>query len=70
MRITRYTVKAPERWDSVAFKAYGDPYKVSILMEANTNVSITTVLPAGTVLNVPVVDEPEANKNLLPPWKR
>ena len=70
MSTTTYIVQSPEKWDEVAFKAYGDPYKVGPIIEANPNVGITTVLPAGTVLNIPVVEAPEANKNLLPPWKR
>jgi nucleoid-associated protein YgaU len=68
--ITKYTVKSPERWDSVAFKAYGDPFKVSVLAEANPRVALDTELPAGTILNIPVLPDPEVNRNLLPPWKR
>jgi nucleoid-associated protein YgaU len=68
--ITRYIVKSPERWDSVAFKAYGDPFKVPVLASANPTVALDTVLAPGTVLNVPVLPDPEANRNLLPPWKR
>jgi nucleoid-associated protein YgaU len=68
--ITKYTVKSSERWDSVAFKAYGDPFKVSVLVEANPNVALDAELSAGTVLNIPVLPDPEIDKNLLPPWKR
>ena len=31
----RYTTIQGDTWDSIAFKIYGDEYKVQLLMEAN-----------------------------------
>lgn len=70
MSQTTYTVPAHERWDQVAYKAYGDPFKVGAIIEANPNVPISDVVPPGTVLNIPILEDPEVNKALLPPWKR
>lgn len=70
MSNTTYTTPAPMRWDQVAYIVYGDATKFQELVEANPNVPIATMLPANTVLNVPVLEEPEITAALLPPWKR
>lgn len=67
-----YTVKTDERWDNVAFKAYGsvDGGLIQGIIEANPNVLITPVIPAGTALNVPVItaEVSAVNSASLPPW--
>lgn len=68
--ITNYTTKAEERWDTVAFKAYGDPLRIKDIADANPNVPLRDLIPANTVLNVPVIPEPTLDENLLAPWKR
>lgn len=67
---TTYLATEGDRWDIVAFRAYGDPMRMNELMDANKNVALSPTIPAGTVLNIPVLDEPDLNTSLLPPWKR
>lgn len=70
MSYTQYTVTAPERWDNIAFKAYGDATKISVIIEANPTVRAQDVLPSGTVLNIPILETPTITASKLPPWKR
>jgi hypothetical protein len=66
----QYIVIAPERWDYIANKAYGKPGMVTPLVKANPNVLITAVIPAGTILNIPILEEDQVqiDSDLLPPW--
>lgn len=68
--LTSYTTKQGDRWDTVAFKAYGDATRINELIAANPNVPIGDEIAANTILNVPVIPEPTLDTNLLPPWKR
>lgn len=67
-----YITKEGERWDTIAFKAYGDPSRVNELIEANPSASILPILPLGTRLKIPVIEQGEVqlDSDLLPPWKR
>lgn len=67
---TIYKTSQGDRWDTVAYKAYGDPFMVTPIIQANPNVSISDVLPAGITLIVPIRQRPTIDKSLLPPWKR
>lgn len=68
---TQYIVQEGERWDGIAQKAYGRAAQFKEIIEANPLVSITTRLPAGTVLNIPLLDTtPKTDLESLPPWKR
>lgn len=68
----QYTVLDGERWDTIAYKAYGDATLTKPIIEANPDVLITDRLTAGTVLNIPVMDSDDilTDQELLPPWKR
>lgn len=68
--ITTYTTQEGDRWDNVSYKAYGDPYQIATLLAANPSVPIKDVIPAGTVLTVPVIEQEALSSDLLPPWKR
>ena len=68
--LTTYTAKQGDRWDTVAFKAYGDATRINELIEANPKVPIKDEIAAGTVLNIPFIPEPTLDAELLPPWKR
>lgn len=70
MRFTKYITTQNERWDTIAYKAYGDAEQVEPIIMANPSVSITDVLPAGLELLIPVRDVPEVQVSNLPPWKR
>ncbi len=67
---TLYTTVEGDRWDLVAFKAYADPLRMNELIEANKNVALSAEIPAGTILNIPILDDPTIEEDLLPPWKR
>lgn len=67
-----YLVKDGDRWDSVAFKAYGDATRVAEIIEANKATIISAVLVAGTKIIVPILEDGDIiiDSELLPPWKR
>ena len=68
---TRYITLDGDRWDIIAWKAYGDATKYQDIIKANPAVPIRPVIPAGTIINVPVIEGAEApTLNSLPPWKR
>lgn len=72
MAYTEYLTVQGDRWDTVAYKAYGDATKVEPIMEENKEVYLTEILPAGVRLLVPIIEVVEEFKDpvLLPPWKR
>lgn len=73
MAVTHYTTSEGERWDSIAQKAYGDTTRIAEIINANKGVAIGQTLPAGLVINVPILEASETGEvqtNLLPPWKR
>ncbi len=72
MAVAEYIVKENDRWDTVAFKAYGDATLVAGIIEANPAVNISAVLIAGTRLSIPILEDGEIqiDSELLPPWKR
>lgn len=66
-----YTTAAGDRWDTLAARFYGSNAGIAVLIDANPAVPITAVLPMGTPLIVPVIDDTEITNNTnLPPWKR
>jgi phage tail protein X len=69
-KYVRYTTVEGDRWDTIAFKAYGDPLRITPLVEANPHIPKSPVLPSGLKMNVPLMDVQTVNSNLLPPWKR
>lgn len=70
-KLTEYTTMQGDRWDTVAFKATGDPTKIFDIIEANPDVPVTDIIePPGSKLSIPVVESAQLNSNLLPPWKR
>ena len=73
MATTQYTTKQGDRWESIAFLAYGDSNKMADIIAANKSVAISQTLPAGLKINIPILEPEEietVNPNLLPPWKR
>ena len=67
-----YIVKEGDRWDTIAYKAYGDQLLVNGIIEANVSAIISPVLIAGSRLIIPIIEqgEIEVDSELLPPWKR
>jgi phage tail protein X len=69
-RFTKYITIEGDRWDTIAYRAYGNANEVEPIIFANPSVPITDVLPSGLELLVPIKDEPEVQQSNLPPWKR
>lgn len=67
-----YVTKQGDRWDTIAFKAYGDASLVNGIIEANTSIVISPILEIGTRVIVPILEpgEIQIDSELLPPWKR
>tara|TARA_R110000782_G_scaffold252478_1_gene340304 strand:- start:262 stop:483 length:222 start_codon:yes stop_codon:yes gene_type:complete len=67
-----YVTKQGDRWDTIAFKAYGDASLINGIIEANTSIIISPILQAGTRVIVPILEsgEVQIDSELLPPWKR
>jgi len=65
-----YITTQGDRWDLIAYKHYGDPFRVPEIAAANINVPLHTTLPAGLILRIPVLSEAVVSANLLPPWKQ
>lgn len=67
MANTTYTTTQGDMWDMIAYKMYGDEYKMHYLMDANPNYVDTVIFSAGIVLTVPELTSSETAN--LPPWK-
>jgi len=65
-----YITNQGERWDTVAYKAYGDAMLFPKIAEANRGIPLDVVFVDGISLKVPVLDKVSIDTNLLPPWKR
>jgi len=62
-----YKTKAGDTWDLIAYKEYGDEYKMQDLIEANPDYVTTVIFSAGVELTIP--DESSTTSTNLPPWK-
>lgn len=68
---TEYVTVEGDRWDTIAYKAYGDASKFQQIIEANPEAVVGAVFEPGIRLIVPIVETVNStDKNLLPPWKR
>lgn len=74
MAVTTYTVYTTlpgDRWDLIAFKAYGDVSKIGALLAANRGIGAPVELPANVTLRVPILTDADlVSPDLLPPWKQ
>lgn len=59
-----------ERWDSLAWRYYGDAHRYLPIIQANPHVPITAALPAGLSLSIPVLEQAATTSEDLPPWMR
>ena len=68
----QHTTTEGERWDTIAWLNYGSAALMNKIMEANPDVPRDDCLPAGTVLDIPIIERAEVatDAELLPPWKR
>jgi len=60
-----------DRWDSLAYLYYGNPYAYNTIVEANISLVGEPQLPSGVKLQIPVLKTtPAKAKEGLPPWRR
>ncbi|HHR0444911.1 TPA: tail protein X [Pseudomonas aeruginosa] len=65
-----HTTREGERWDQLAARYYGNPYRYQPITRANPQVPLTGALQAGLALRIPVLDEQATVTEDLPPWMR
>jgi len=67
-----YVANQGDRWDTIAFKAYGDATLINGLIEANPTIVISPIFEIGTRVIVPILEQGDIqiDSELLPPWKR
>lgn len=64
-----YITKDGDRWDLIAYEYYGDATFYELIITANPEVQITPILDPGIKLKIPVREETEQIKFILPPWR-
>ena len=66
-----YVTVEGDRWDLIAWRAYGDPHHYEPIIRANPEIGPVPLLPGGQRLRIPVVETPtQVLDHGLPPWKR
>lgn len=66
-----HVAREGDRWDSLAYQYYGDPFGYVRLIEANPHVPIRPYIAAGTRLAIPLIEPAAAaSTEEMPPWKR
>jgi phage tail protein X len=72
MAYLKYVTKPGDRWDNLAYDAYGDEFAYVNIADANLEVAITDILPGGITIRIPILPIPDTDINtaLLPPWKQ
>jgi phage tail protein X len=66
-----YRINQGDRWDMVSQKMYGNLNGIDTLIQANPLIPIDTILPDGTILIIPIIDNTDETiiQTNLPPWK-
>ncbi len=72
MAFVEYITKEGDRWDTIAFKAYGNAELINGIIEANLSVVVSPVLVPGTRIIIPIIEQGDIqlDSELQPPWKR
>jgi len=63
----RYTVRQGDRWDTIAYKFYGNPYLYEPIIRANPHLIGEPVPPPGTRIEIPLI-EVENETEVEVPW--
>lgn len=66
--VIKHIIKAGERWDTLAYRYYGDVGEMGRLMNTNAHIAFCEVLPQGETLLVPVLAMKQTAQDDLPPW--
>lgn len=69
MTDSTYTTILGDTWDGMAYKLFGDEAYMGLLLEENPQYRDVLVFSAGTVLDVPELEEPEVDEE-LPIWRQ
>lgn len=61
-----------DRWDSLSYQYYGDAIGYERIITANDDMAISTVLTAGAIVLIPIIDEIQAQPTTadVPFWLR
>ncbi len=60
-----------DRWDLIAYRYYGNPYRYQPIIEANiATIGTPPILDSGLRLKIPVLPTEATAPANLPPWKR
>ena len=67
-----HVTKDGERWDSLAYRYYGNALLYEGIVRANPHVPIKPILDAGITLRIPILERSdiETDKGDLPPWRQ
>lgn len=70
--LTEYLTVQNDRLDTIATKAYGNPFNGMMVLRANPSLPIVEEYPPGIRIVIPVQvrGEGRVSDELLPPWKR
>lgn len=64
----KYTTIQGDKFDMLAYRAYGDEFKSHHIIQANPEYADVLVFEAGIELTIPIISKEAAAT--LPPWKR
>lgn len=72
MSYTQYITVQGDRFDTIAYSAYGDASMYRTIVDANPQVSLSPEIQEGTLLRVPIIESSaqSTTASKLPPWKR
>jgi len=83
MATTEYITRPGDRWDLIAYKAFGtvnmilledgtEVNAMSYIMQSNPEIPKDDILDAGILLQVPIIPSTviPLTTDLLPPWKK
>ena len=71
-KLIQHTTVDGQRWDTIALINYGSAAMMNKIIEANPKIPKDDQLPAGLVLDIPIIDKVEVvtSAEMLPPWKQ
>ena len=72
MFLFNYRTNQGDRWDLISYKMYGNVSGMDTIINANPKVPLNPILPEGTILIIPIVDNTYSAQitSNLPPWKK
>lgn len=65
----KYITKDNDRWDTIAYNFYGNPYLYEAIILENPQYRSYFVLPSGISLNIPDLYIPDDIQEVNVPWQ-